>query len=63
MVYLSPDVYTQGSAYCAGYIDSESSIMGFISMLYLRPDVMNNSPFCKFSHWAVTVIFPVSPVD
>ena len=29
MVHLSPDVHTQGWTYCAGYIYSESSIMGF----------------------------------
>lgn len=29
MVHLSPDVYNQGWTYCAGYIYSESSIMGF----------------------------------
>ncbi len=29
MVHLSPDMNTQGWTYCAGYIYSESSIMGF----------------------------------
>ncbi|WP_273275857.1 GH92 family glycosyl hydrolase [Maribacter polysiphoniae] len=29
LVHLSPDVYTEGWTYCAGYIYSESSIMGF----------------------------------
>lgn len=29
MVHLSPDVNTQGWTYCAGYVYSESSIMGF----------------------------------
>jgi predicted alpha-1,2-mannosidase len=29
MVHLSPDVHNQGWTYCAGYIYSESSIMGF----------------------------------
>ncbi len=29
MVHLSPDMHTQGWTYCAGYIYSESSIMGF----------------------------------
>ncbi|MFA5327911.1 MAG: GH92 family glycosyl hydrolase [Prolixibacteraceae bacterium] len=29
MVHLSPDVNTQGWTYCAGYIYSENSIMGF----------------------------------
>ncbi|MFA5816185.1 MAG: GH92 family glycosyl hydrolase [Bacteroidales bacterium] len=29
MVHLSPDINTQGWTYCAGYIYSESSIMGF----------------------------------
>ncbi|HOO98947.1 MAG TPA: GH92 family glycosyl hydrolase [Bacteroidales bacterium] len=29
MVHLSPDVYTQGWTYCAGYVYSGSSIMGF----------------------------------
>ena len=29
MVHLSPDVNDQGWTYCAGYIYSESSIMGF----------------------------------
>ncbi|MBD0776792.1 glycoside hydrolase family 92 protein [Maribacter sp. ANRC-HE7] len=29
LVHLSPDVYTEGWTYCAGYIYAESSIMGF----------------------------------
>lgn len=29
MVHLSPDVHNQGWTYCAGYIYSESSVMGF----------------------------------
>ena len=29
MVHLSPDINTQGWTYCAGYIYSETSIMGF----------------------------------
>ncbi len=29
MVHVSPDVHNQGWTYCAGYIYSESSIMGF----------------------------------
>jgi predicted alpha-1,2-mannosidase len=29
MVHLSPDVHTEGWTYCAGYIYSESSIIGF----------------------------------
>ena len=29
MVHLSPDVDTQGWTYCAGYVYSENSIMGF----------------------------------
>ena len=29
LVHLSPDVHTEGWTYCAGYIYSESSIMGF----------------------------------
>ena len=29
MVHLSPDVNNQGWTYCAGYVYSESSIMGF----------------------------------
>ncbi|TSA35335.1 MAG: glycoside hydrolase family 92 protein, partial [Porphyromonadaceae bacterium] len=29
MVHLSPDINTEGWTYCAGYIYSESSIMGF----------------------------------
>lgn len=29
MVHLSPDIYNQGWTYCAGYIYSENSIMGF----------------------------------
>ncbi|WP_282160426.1 GH92 family glycosyl hydrolase [Ulvibacterium marinum] len=29
MVHLSPDVHTEGWTYCAGYVYSESSIMGF----------------------------------
>lgn len=29
LVHLSPDIYTEGWTYCAGYIYSESSIMGF----------------------------------
>ena len=29
MVHLSPDIHTEGWTYCAGYVYSESSIMGF----------------------------------
>ncbi|RLD84750.1 MAG: glycoside hydrolase family 92 protein [Bacteroidetes bacterium] len=29
LVHLSPDIYTEGWTYCAGYIYQESSIMGF----------------------------------
>ncbi len=29
LVHLSPDIYTEGWTYCAGYIYSESSLMGF----------------------------------
>ena len=29
LVHLSPDIFTEGWTYCAGYIYSESSIMGF----------------------------------
>jgi predicted alpha-1,2-mannosidase len=32
MVHLSPDINTQGWTYCAGYIYSETSIMGFSHM-------------------------------
>lgn len=29
LVHLSPDIHTEGWTYCAGYVYSESSIMGF----------------------------------
>ena len=33
LVHLSPDIHTEGWTYCAGYIYSERSLLGFVNVV------------------------------